>query len=331
MTAGSTGERALIEHIRSRLPAHPTSLLIGPGDDAAVLAPTRGALQVLTTDALVEGVHFDRRFSSLSDIGYKALAVNVSDIAAMGATPEFVLLSLILPGGFSRTELDELLDGVLEMAAEARTSVAGGNISRSPGPLIVDVTATGSVRPRRVLARSGGQPGDFIYVTGSIGGAAAGLGALQSGSAALGGAMSGPVRRHQRPQPRLRFGSLLGRNRAASACMDLSDGLADAVRQIAEASGTGATIDASLLPIDPEASAWFANQGQDPVLAALTGGDDYELLFTVPRKLRGRFRGVQTHAQGLPVTRIGELTEAREVSLLLDGGSQPVPEGFTHF
>ena len=334
--AAATGERALIQHIRSRLPAHPTSLLIGPGDDAAVLAPTRGALQVLTTDALVEGVHFDRRFSSLSDIGYKALAVNVSDIAAMGATPEFVLLSLILPDGFSRTELDELLDGVLEMAAKARTSVAGGNISRSPGPLIVDATATGSVRPRRVLTRSGGRPGDSIYVTGSIGGAAAGLAALKSGAVSVAGAaaagqMAGPVRRHQRPEPRLRFGSLLGRNRAASACMDLSDGLADAVRQIAAASGTGATIDASLLPLDPEASAWFAGQGQDAVLSALTGGDDYELLFTVSRKLRGRFRGVQTHAQGLPVTRIGELTDGHDVRLSREGRPEPMPEGFTHF
>ncbi len=334
--AGGAGERALIEHIRRRLPAPPPSLLIGPGDDAAVLTPTRGALQVLTTDAVVEGVHFDRRFSSLSDIGYKAVAVNVSDIVAMGATPEFALLSLILPDGFSEADLDALLDGVLEMAEKARTTVAGGNISRSPGPLIVDVTATGSVRPRRLLARSGGRPGDSIYVTGTIGGAAAGLAALESGAilregALAGGAMSGPVGRHQRPEPRLRMGMLLGRNRAASACMDLSDGLADGVRQIAEASGTGATIEGSLLPIDPEAAAWFAGRGQDPVLSAMTGGDDYELLFTVSKKLRGRFRGVERHAQGLTVTRIGELTAGGGVRLSRDGVSELVPDGFTHF
>ncbi len=333
---GNAGERALIEHIRRRLPAPPPSLLIGPGDDAAVLTPARGTLQVLTTDAVVEGVHFDRRFSSLSDIGYKAVAVNVSDIAAMGATPEFVLLSLILPDGFSRGDLDALLDGVLEMAAQAQTTVAGGNISRSPGPLIVDVTATGSVRPRRVLARSGGRAGDSIYVTGTIGGAAAGLGALKSGAvpqegALAAGPMAGPIRRHQRPEPRLRMGMLLGRNRAASACMDLSDGLADGVRQIAEASGTGAIIEASLLPIDPGAAAWFAAQGQDPVLSALTGGDDYELIFTVSKKLQGRFRGVERHAQGLTVTRIGELTEGGGVRLSRAGGFELIPDGFTHF
>ena len=217
--AARPGERALIEHIRRRLPASPSSLVIGPGDDAAVLTPTRGALQVLTTDAVIEGIHFDRRFSSLSDIGYKALAVNLSDIVAMGATPEFALLSLILPDGFTIADLDALLDGVLEMSAMARTTIAGGNISRSPGPLIVDVTATGSVRPRRILTRSGGSPGDSIYVSGLIGGAAAGLEALKSGAGLdPSGAMAAAIRRHQRPEPRLRLGMLLGRNRAASAC-----------------------------------------------------------------------------------------------------------------
>lgn len=347
-SAAHPGERALIEHIRRRLPPPPPSVLIGPGDDAAVLTPTRGALQVLTTDAVVEGVHFDRRFSSLTDIGYKALAVNVSDIVAMGATPEFALLSLILPDGFTLADLDGLLDGVLEMAAAARTTVAGGNISRSPGPLIVDVTVTGSVRPRRILTRDGGSPGDSIYVTGTIGGAAAGLGMLREsfrlgaeGTRNLEGARGvrlpaedlpvACIQRHRRPEPRLRMGILLGRNRAASACMDLSDGLADAVRQIAEASGTGAMIDAATLPIDAAAAAWFTAQGLDPVLSAITGGDDYELLFTVPRKLHGRFRGVERHAEGLAVTRIGELTGTAGVQLAVEGGAQPMPEGFSHF
>lgn len=331
-SAPHPGERELIQHIRRRLPVPPPSLIIGPGDDAAVLTPTRGALHVLTTDAIVEGVHFDRRFSSLTDVGYKALAVNVSDLVAMGATPEFALLSLILPDGFTLADLDALLDGLLEMAGTARTTVAGGNISRSPGPLIVDVTVTGSVRPRRILTRSGGRPGDAIYVTGTIGGAAAGLGALRSGDAPDAASPLGTcVRRHQRPSPRLRMGMLLGRNHAASACMDLSDGLADAVRQIAEASGTGAIVNAADLPIDDVAAAWFSAQGQDPVVAAITGGDDYELLFTVSRKLRGRFRGVQRHAEGLPVTRIGELTATPGIELLRDGRSQGMPEGFRHF
>lgn len=334
------GERALIEHIRQRLPTPPAALLIGPGDDAAVFTPERGALQVLTTDAIVEGIHFDRRFSSLADIGYKGLAVNVSDIAAMGARPELALLSLILPEGFTLAELDALLDGLLEMAAAARVAIAGGNISRSPGPLVVDVTVTGSVRPRRILTRSGGRPGDAIYVTGSIGGAAAGLGWLNRMAALDSGTVGGPdpatlsslVARHRRPEPRLRIGMALGRNRAASACMDLSDGLADAVRQIATASGTGATVDAAALPITPGAAAAFEHTAQvDPVIAAVTGGDDYELLFTVPPKSRGRFRSVAALARGVPITRIGELTHDPAIRLAREGEAVPMPEGFTHF
>jgi thiamine-monophosphate kinase len=326
----------LIDRIRRRLPTPPSSVIVGPGDDAAVVVPTRGALQVLTTDAVVEGVHFDRRFSSLSDVGYKAVAVNASDIVAMGGTPEVALLSLMLPEETTLDDIDALLDGVLEMAATARMSVVGGNLSRSPGPLIVDVTATGSVRPRRVLVRSGGRPGDELYLSGSIGGAAAGLGWLRTGKpdgarGRDGGDMAACVQRHRRPEARVRLGMLLGRNRAASACMDLSDGLADAVRQVAETSGTGAVIDSAALPIDPAAAAWFREQGIDPVTAAISGGDDYELLFTVPRKFKGRLRAVESEARGLPLTKVGELTAGRDLLLAHAGGTEPLPQGFRHF
>jgi thiamine-monophosphate kinase len=327
--ATRAGERALIQQIRNRLPPAPPSLIVAPGDDAAVVVPERGAFQALTTDAIVEGIHFDRRFSSLADIGYKAVAVNVSDIAAMGAKPEFGLLSLILPGWFTTAALDELLDGVLEMAALAGLAIAGGNISRSPGPLIVDVTVTGSVRPRRILTRGGGQAGDALYLTGSIGAAAAGLAALDRGSPPP--TLAECIQRHRRPVPRLRVGMLLGRNRAASACMDLSDGLADAVRQLAEGSGTGATIDASLLPVDAAARQWFESQGKDPITAAVAGGDDFELLFTVPRKRGGRLRAVRSAARGVPLTKIGELTASSEIVIRRDGVPEPLPPGYQHF
>jgi thiamine-monophosphate kinase len=332
--APTPGERDLIAHIRRRLPPAPAALIVGPGDDAAVIAPERGALQVLTTDAIVEGVHFDRRFSSLSDVGYKALAVNVSDLAAMGARPEFALLSLLLPDGTSLAELDALLDGLLEMAAEVRTALIGGNISRSPGPLVVDVTATGSVRPRRLLTRGGGKPGDQLYVTGMVGAAAAGLDWLR---ASLTDAVASPApmddcaRRHRRPSPRVRFGMLLGRNKAATACMDLSDGLADAVRQVAEASGTGAYVEAGALPVDPVAREWWAARGADPIVSALTGGDDYELLFAVPKRFRGRLRAVAREGRGLPFTRIGELTATPAIVLRRDGADEPLPAGFAYF
>jgi thiamine-monophosphate kinase len=331
-------ERDLIAEIRARVPAAPAWLLVGIGDDAAVVKPERGALEILTTDGLIEGIHFDRRFSTARDIGWKALAVNLSDVAAMGGTPRLALLSLSLPADSAADEVHALVDGFLALAADARVTLAGGNITRSPGPLMVDVTVTGFARARQVLTRGGGRPGDDLYVTGSIGAAAAGLGWCREAKGAA--APEGPdgpdsmvacVRRHCAPEPRVRIGALLGRNRAANACMDLSDGLADGVRQIAAASGTGAAIDAALLPIPEAARAWFLRAGLDPIGAAAAGGDDYELLFAAPRRARGRLATVVRQARGIPITRIGRLTKEPETLLLRDGVPEPLPPGFVHF
>ena len=139
------------------------------------------------------------------------------------------------------------------------------------------------------------------------------------------------VARHRRPEPRVRVGAMLGRTRAASACMDLSDGLADAVSQIAGASGTGAVIDAGALPIHPGAREWFESQGRDPIEASLAGGDDYELLFAVPRKSRGQLRGVLQQSRGVTLTRIGELTPEKTLVVLKNGTASPLPCGFVHF
>jgi thiamine-monophosphate kinase len=327
------GERGLIQRIRDRFPAPAGALHIGIGDDAAVTAGVRGELDVLTTDALVEGVHFDLRFSSLADVGYKALAVNVSDIAAMGATPRLALLSLILPDRLSVADVDSLLDGFSRMADEAGVLLAGGNITRTPGPLTIDVTAVGHVRRRRVLTRGGGKAGDILYVTGAVGAAAAGLGMLRAAAPAPDDEeLSALIERHRRPVPRLRIGALLGRTRSATACMDLSDGLADGVRQLAQASGTGAVIDAAALPIPAAARRWFESQGHDPVRAAIAGGDDYELLFSVSPRVRGRLRTVIQQARGVAITRIGELTASPAAILLKrDAATEPLPDGFTHF
>ena len=332
MLVSDIGERALIDRIRARIPQS-DQLAVGIGDDAAVAIPDRGSFEVLTTDALVEGIHFDRRFSSPADIGYKALAVNLSDVAAMGGTPRLALLSLMLPDTLQVDDVDQLLDGLLEMAAAARVAVAGGNITRSPGPLIVDVTATGSVKPRKILTRGGGRPGDALFVTGTVGGAAAGLGWLRqyAGTADPPPSLASGVARHRKPAPRLRIGAMLGRTGAATACMDLSDGLADAVHQIAAASRTGAIIDAASVPVDPGAREWFTAAGKDPIAASVAGGDDYELLFAVSRRSLGRLRGVIQQSRGVPLTRIGELTADKAIVLTIDGKPSPMPSGFAHF
>jgi len=327
-TVADLGERVLVERIRARL-AMPSWVVVGPGDDAAVVEPARGMLDVFTTDAVVEGIHFDRRFVPGDAIGYRALAVNLSDLAAMGAEPRAALLSLVLPAGFAVDELDALLDGLLGLAATHRIALVGGNITRSPGPLIVDVTAIGAVHRRRVLTRAGARPGDGVYVTGWLGEGAIGLRRLQDAGST---AQVGTSEEHYlRPPPRVRAGVLLGRNRVASSCMDLSDGLADGVRQIANASGVGMVLDSSSLPIGADVMSWHEQHGGNAVDTALRGGDDYELLFTVRPAHLGRLRGVRQHVGDLPITRIGVVTRETRLLVTAQGGTQVLPDGFEHF
>ena len=335
-TVADVGERALIERIRALLPPASPALVVGIGDDAAVAQLDRGAFAVLTTDAIVEGVHFDRRFSSAADIGHKALAVNLSDLAAMGAAPRFALLSLLLPASLPAADVDEIVAALAALARATRVTVAGGNIARSPGPLAVDITAVGAAKPRKVLTRGGGHPGDELYVSGRIGAGVAGLAWLRTHATSPASepddeALAECVRWYRRPEPRTRLGALLGRTRAASACMDLSDGLADAVRQVSAASGVGARIEAEALPVHAGAARWFEACGHDPVRASLAGGDDYELLFAVPRRRRSRLRTVAGQARGVPLTRIGELTADTDVVLRRAGALEALPEGFVHF
>ena len=318
------------------MPPAPSSVIVGIGDDAAVVRPERGALTVLTTDALVEGVHFDRAFTPPGDIGHKALAVSLSDLASMGATPQQALLSLALPPTLQVTELDALIKGVTTLATEHRTAVVGGNVTRSSGPLFVEVTACGSVKPRRVLTRAGARPGDALYVSGSVGGAGAGLALLQgravseaTGEAAAG--LDAVRRRFLRPDPRIRLGTLLGRNRVSRACVDLSDGLADALHQLSTSSGVGLIIDAAAIPVQSEARQWWDAQGVDPLDASLTSGEDYELLFTVSPKATRALVAVRRLIKDLPLTRIGKVTKSRDVILRRDEQDLPLPSGFEHF
>ena len=330
-TVADIGEHAVIRHIRERVPAHGKQVVTGIGDDAAVVEPDRGALSVLTTDTLVEGVHFDRTHSSPADVGDKALAVNLSDLAAMGAAPRYALLTLSLPPGWLVADVDAMLDAFLARAASHRTTLVGGDVTASPGPLIVGVTAIGSARRRRVLGRDGARPGDIVYVSGAIGAAAAGLASLQRADRLTGPPPEECRRRHRRPEARVTLGVALGRNRAARACMDLSDGLSDAVHRIAAASGVGMRLDAEALPIHPEARAWFERTGLDPVTAALAGGEDYELAFTSPPAFRGRLRHVRRRIGELPITPIGIVTKEREVRIRRGGNDAPLPRGYEHF
>jgi thiamine-monophosphate kinase len=328
-------EAELVARVQSRLAPPPDWLVVGIGDDAAVVEPERGRLEALSVDALVEGVHFDRRFTPPDAIGHRALAVNLSDLAAMGASPRWALASFMLPSELSSSDFDAIVGGLSSLAARYGVHVVGGNVTRSPGPLVIDVSVSGTVKPRRALKRSTASAGDDLYVTGTIGGAAAGLQMLREASANPGHAQphAGCVQKYLYPDPRVREGTLLGRNRAATACMDLSDGLADGVRQIAQASGVGVRLEADALPIDSAARQWFEARGEDAVDEALSGGDDYELVFASKPAARGRLRAVTLG--GAKLTRIGVCTPSLEtlLSRTRDGVQtlHPVPRGYAHF
>ncbi len=329
-SVAAAGERALIDLIRARVPPSPPWVMLGIGDDAAVVEPAPRTLDVFTTDALVDGVHFDRAFTPPDAIGHRALAVNLSDLAAMGACPRVALLSLVVPGDLPLSDLMAIVDGLLSLAARHKVALVGGNITRTPGPLSISITAVGSVHPRKFLARSGARPGDEVWVSGLIGSAAAGLASLAPGANAA-PAMTACREAYLRPEPRIRLGLLLGRNGAASACVDLSDGLADGLHQLALASDAGIVVDGKALPLAAEAHDWFVAHQADPVMAALCGGDDYELLFTVSARQRARLRSVRHLIGELPLTRIGTVTASRTVRLKTAGGECPVPAGYEHY
>lgn len=333
-TVGDIGEHGLIARLREAFASSgapsDTGLLLGIGDDAAVIAPERNTLSVVTTDALVEGVHFERRWMPMADLGHKAASVNLSDVGAMGARPRHLLVSLGLPPDLPVADFDALIGGIAATASAHRATIAGGNLTSSPGRLLVDVTAIGSVKPRKVLTRSGARAGDEVFVTGQLGGAAAGLSlCLQGLDDTTEPHRRAALDRFRHPQPPVAFGGLVGRNRAASACMDLSDGLVDGLTQMAAASGLGVQIHLEQVPAHPTAEDELFRACQ--LALVLAGGEDYELLFAVPRRRRRAFLALSRQA-GVTVTRIGEMERVPGVRLLHpDGTTVEPPRGFTHF
>jgi thiamine-monophosphate kinase len=255
---------------------------------------------------------------------------------------------MALPPSLPLIEFDAIVSGFAALASQHRLHLAGGNLTRSPGPLMIDVTLSGSAKRRQVLTRSGARPGDELYVSGAIGAARAGLLLLTSPTSedtdTNGGHSSSKgkpwpqfvsastvVEQYLRPDPRVRLGVWLGRNRTATACIDLSDGLADGVHRIAEASRVGITVDADALPIDAGTRAAFERRGDDAVDEALAGGDDYELLFTVKRRRQRSVLAAARHS-GVPLTRIGVCNDGRAVVLRRAGTEMPLPlAGYDHF
>jgi thiamine-monophosphate kinase len=309
-------EFEIIRRISGEVPQAPPEVLVPVGDDCAVLR-LGGRDWAAASDMLVFGYHF-KGWAAPEDVGYKAVAINVSDVAAMGGTPRFVLVS----GGAPDPETTlRCFGGVLEACEVFGVYPLGGDTTRA-GALTVDVAILGELSAPPVL-RSGARPGDLLAVTGELGASAAGLLALESGASAP----ERLVRRHLRPEPRVEAGSAAA-GLGVGAMIDLSDGLAADARRVCERSGVGCTIDLGLLPVAEDTRRVAASLGRDPAILAATGGEDYELLICAPEPVVDALAG----AVDVPLTTIGEVTGGADGVVFRRGGA-PVEglSGWDHF
>lgn len=304
------GELAIVERIRRRAgaPARSTGVQLGIGDDCAIVRPRAGEDLVVTTDFCLEGRHFRRDWHTPESIGHRTLARGLSDLAAMGARPVAAFLSLAMPRSVAGSPewLEGFLRGLLGLAERAGVPLAGGDTSESPGEeVLADVVLLGAVPRGKALRRDGARAGDRLFVTGGLGGAAAELEGVARGEGRLEGLITeaGGDHPHLFPEPRLAVGRWLVRKGLASAGMDLSDGLSSDLPRLCEASGVAAEVHAALLP----RHALTGELGEGPATeAALHGGEDYELLFTVAAGSR-----LPRRIAGVPVTEIGRMVARR--------------------
>jgi len=296
----------------------------GIGDDAALLAPTGSAQLVVTCDAFLEGVHFLAGVHPPDAVGYKALVRATSDVAAMGAMPRLFLLTLALPRNRTGAWLDGFLSGMRRAASSMGMRLAGGDTTRAEA-ISISVTVFGEVAPGRAVRRSGARPGDLIYVSGPLGGAALGLRVARRG---MGGdrRLRPFLQQHLYPRIRLKLGQWLARHSVASAMMDVSDGLSTDLARFCAASRVGARLWRERIPCVSVPSGAPERLGKvEPLELGLHGGEDYELLFTVPRRLRGALRRAP---EASDITAIGEVTPGRRIILVsADGGSAILKPG----
>ena len=322
------GELGLIEALRRRAGRVRGAWTLGIGDDAAVLRPRPGHDLVLTTDTLVEGVHFRWALTDARSLGRKTLAVNLSDLGAMGARPLGFLLDLCLPVDAPAAAIDGVLRGLLAEARAARCPLVGGDTSSGPA-WVLSVTALGEVPTGSALRRGGARPAERLLVTGTLGGAALGLALLERGQGDAAGARPF-VRRQLDPRPPYDAGARLRRSRSATAAIDISDGLARDLAQLLAASGAAADVQLERLPLARGMRSLCERHGLDAEKLALHGGEDYELLFCVGPKAPSA--AVFARRLGCRITELGVIREGRGARYLRDGETVSVaPRGFDHF
>ncbi|PYV26034.1 MAG: thiamine-phosphate kinase [Acidobacteria bacterium] len=319
-------ETEFVGWLRARVSSTVPRLKLGIGDDAAIVEVTQGRELVLKADMSIEGVHFTRRLHPARSVGHRALVRSLSDVAAMGGAPKFALVSLVISKATTRAWLREFYDGMLALAERFGTTLVGGDTAVAAGKTLIDVMIVGEAERGRALRRSGARPDDRIYVSGRLGLSALGLRLLRSGG---GRAHQAAIRAHLYPEPRCALGRYLSRKRLASAAIDVSDGLSTDLAHLCEASGLGACVWSDRLPT-PELASALQPSASDSLDLALNGGEDYELLFTVPP---GKAAQVPARLQGLPLSWIGQIRRSKGVVLVRPDGKRSTlrPAGYNHF
>ncbi|HNP60134.1 MAG TPA: thiamine-phosphate kinase [Nitrospirales bacterium] len=332
------GEFQLIRALNRGFSPPGSRTLIGMGDDAALLAHPSSTHIVISTDLLVEGIHFSKNTASFYDIGYKAAVANLSDIAAMGATPTYILVAIALPSYVRFGDWKDLYRGLSVPCKSHGVQLVGGDTSASHSSLFLSITILGQVEPGHALTRGGAKEGDIIYVSGSLGNSAAGLACLtHQGSRGKISNLRQPmkflVRRHLQPTPRIALGRLLSSRRLASAALDLSDGLSGDITHLCQQSRVGALILEANLPMSPHLLAYASQVGADPLPWVLHGGEEYELLFTVSPKKQHSLESAIKRLR-ISATAIGVMTSRRSgIKITKKNGRthQLVPKSYVHF
>lgn len=311
----------------------------GIGDDAAVIRSSADKEIVITTDLLVEDIDFRRTTAPALLLGHKALAVSLSDIAAMGARPRWSLISIGVPDDVWQTEfVDQFYEGLAGLAQRYGVQLIGGDTSRTNERVVIDSIVLGECNTGRAVKRVGARPGDQIFVTGSLGGAAAGLRLIERGAHLAEQHLADDdsqkidhvLLRQLRPEPRVGWGMVLGEERLATAMIDVSDGLSSDLNHLCSASGVGALIGSTLLPIDHQVVELCGRRALDPLQLALHGGEDFELLFTVRA---GDVARLPRRVDGTQITRIGEVRMHTDGVKISEGSRvwELNPGGWKHF
>ena len=327
------GELRLIQRIADNYKSSHSSIVTGIGDDAAALKVSEQNILLTTCDLLLENVHFNLNFTDSYQLGRKSLAVNLSDIAAMGGIPRFFLVSLALPPHLSVEFIDDLYCGMTNLANEFDTKLVGGDTNASPDRLMINITLLGEINPDHLLTRSGAQAGDSIFVTGTLGDAALGFFLLELDQNMNRTYSHNTLTyRHLSPYPRIKEGRSIAENRLASAMIDISDGLLIDLSRILKLSKLGATIYITQLPLSKEFKQFHGKLKHNKIDFALNGGEDYELLFTAPPAREKELLRLG-HTLGIPINKIGEVNSSEEL-VILDQNQEPYfidEQGYDHF